>query len=424
MKSYTFYFDESFHDRMIRINEKGQFNILREDALDNYIGVFWGTPTNELTSNRKLIQKFEDRQRKQYGLADEQELKSTIISKKNFKYGIRSFNKVTIKFYQELFELIDVINPVLQINMISKMELYLRSAFKGLHYLGWGELLDKSFFYSLTKFMITYSNEELLIAFYNVHDYSSMMKFKRLLQYNFECIIKEINGIQRKERELVAFHNILFVLENSILNELPDKEYKFQYFINFDGLCKLLEEKNIEMEFVNIVIDEEQNTYAAAQNYRFQNVRCGKSNEIIELRLADWLASFIGRMIYGMYSDEGMAEDEVTDIRKIGENDLASKRILSEDWFDIDDKQFDLYHLICNVLVIGHTEYWTAMTMSYGDQCSIFYTLLRYFSSYDDYGAYKKIDAKLHSEYFNSACLVELERSYQNFYKSLYRGDE
>lgn len=424
MKSYTFYFDESFHDRMIRINEKGQFNILREDALDNYIGVFWGTPTNELTSNRKLIQKFEDRQRKQYGLADEQELKSTIISKKNFKYGIRSFNKVTMTFYQELFELIDVINPVLQINMISKMELYLRSAFKGLHYLGWGELLDKSFFYSLTKFMITYSNEELLIALYNVHDYSSMMKFKRLLQYNFECIIKEINGIQRKERELEAFQNILYVLKNSILNELPDKEYKFQYFINFDGLCKLLEEKNIKMEFVNIVIDEEQNTYAASQNYRFQNVRCGKSNEIIELRLADWIASFIGRMIYGMYSDEGMVEDDVTDIRKIGENDLASKRILSEGWFDIDDKQFDLYHLLYNVLVIGHTEYWTAMTLSYGDQCSTFYTLLRYFSGYDDYEIYKKINVKLHSEYFNSACCKELERSYQNFYRSLDRGDE
>lgn len=55
MKSYTFYFDESFHDKKIRINENGQFNILREDALDNYIGVFWGCPTSDLASNRKLI---------------------------------------------------------------------------------------------------------------------------------------------------------------------------------------------------------------------------------------------------------------------------------------------------------------------------------------------------------------------------------
>ena len=424
MKAYTFYFDESFHDRKIRINEKGKFNILREDALENYIGVFWGTPTNELISNRKLIQKFEDRQKKQFGLTEEQELKSTTISKKNFKYGIRSFNKVTMTFYQELFELIDVINPVLQFNMISKMELYLRSAFKGLHYLGLGKLLEKSFFYTLTKFMITYSNEELLIALYNVQDYSSMMKFKELLQFNFECVIKEIDGIKRKDMELVAYQNILYVLKHSFISELPEKEYEFQYFINFEGLCNLLEEKNIDMEFVNIVIDEEKNTYAASEYYRFQNVKCGKSNEIIELRLADWIASFVGRMIYGLNNDEGMAEDVVTDIRKIGENDLESKRILSRHWFDINEKQFELYHLLYNTLIIGHTEYWAAMTMSYGDQCSAFYTLLRYFSRYDDYGVYKKIDVKLHSEYFNSACLIELERSYQNFYKSLGRGDE
>lgn len=416
MKSYTFYFDESFHDKKIRINENGQFNILREDALDNYIGVFWGCPTSDLKINRKLIRKFENRQKIRYGLTEEQEFKSTVIAKKNFKYGIRSFNKVTMTFYKELFELIDILNPIIQVNMVSKMELYLRLAFKGLRYLGQGELLEKSFFYTLTKFMITYHNEELLKTLYSVNNYTSMMEFKQLLQYNFECIIKEIKGIQRKPKELVAYQNILYVLNHSIIDELPEKEYEFQYFINFEGLCNLLEEKNINMELVNIVIDEEQSTYSASQNYRFENVKCGNSHEIIELRLADWLASFIGRMIYGLFNDEGVEEDTVINIRKIGENDLASKRILSKNWFDIDIKQFELYHLLYDVLIIGHTEYWTAMTMSYGDQCSSFYTLLRYFSTYDNYEKYRKIDAKLHSEYFNSACCMELERSYQDFY--------
>lgn len=418
MKSYTFYFDESFHDKKIRISEKGQFNILREDALDNYIGLFWGCPTSDLASNRKLIQKFENRQKAQYGLSEEQEFKSTVIAKKNFKYGIRSFNKVTMTFYKELFELIDILNPVIQVNMVSKMELYLRFAFKGLRYLGQGELLENSFFYTLTKFMITYHNEELLKTLYSVNNHTSMMKFKQLLQYDFECIIKEIKDIERKQQELVAYQNILCVLNHSIIDELPEREYEFQYFINFEGLCNLLDEKNINVELVNIVIDEEQSTYFASQNYSFQNVKCGKSHEIIELRLADWIASFIGRMIYGLYNDEGVEEDAVTNIRKIGENDLSSKRILSENWFDIDRKQFELYHLLYDVLIIGHTEYWTAMTMSYNDQCSSFYTLLRYFSSYDNYDNYRKINLKLHSEYFNSACCTELERSYQEFYKN------
>ena len=40
MDLYTFYFDESFHDRKLLVNDKGQINALREDALENYVGVF------------------------------------------------------------------------------------------------------------------------------------------------------------------------------------------------------------------------------------------------------------------------------------------------------------------------------------------------------------------------------------------------
>lgn len=412
METYTFYFDESFHDRKIRVNEKGNINTLREDALDSYIGVFWGCTNSELKCNKKIIQKFEDRQKIRYGLAAEQELKSTVISKKNFKYGVRSFNKVTMIFYQELFTMLDVVSPVLQINMVSKMEFYLRLAFQGLHYLGKGKLLNKSFYYSLTKFMITYYNEELIKALYDVHDFRSMAEFKKVLQYNFMCIVDSIKGLKRKEKELLAYQNILHVLENSVIDELPEKEYEFQYFINFDGLCNLLEEKNIDMELVSIVIDEDQKTYAAAQNYTFQEVRCGKSNEMIELRVSDWIASFIGRMVYGLYNDEGVEEDKVTDICKVGENDLESKRILSRYWFEIDEEQLNLYHLFYDVLIIGHMEYWTTMTTSYGDQCSVFYTLIRYFSKYDDYEIYNKVEVELHSEYFNSDCCQELKRSY------------
>lgn len=52
-------------------------------------------------------------------------------------------------------------------------------------------------------------------------------------------------------------------------------------------------------------------------------------------------------------------------------------------------------------------------------------TLLRYFSSYKDYEECKKIDRKLHSEYFNNLCCNELEHSYINFCRSSYtEGDE
>lgn len=418
MESYVFYFDESFHDRKIRINDKGKFNVLREDALENYIGVFWGCPRSELSSNRKLIERFENKQRKHYKLQDKQELKSTVISKKNFIYGVHSFNKDTLKFYQDLFRMLEVINPVIQVNMISKMELYLRQAFKGMRYYMPEEVNEKSFYYSLTKFMITYHNEELIRTLFDVHNYESMLKFRDLLLYNFECILKEISEIERKKREVVAFRKIVFVLKNSVFVKLPEKEYEFSYFINFDGLCKLLEEKNIAVPLVDIIIDNESKTLEAAQSYKFQTVKCRESHEVVELRLADWIATFIGRMIYGLYHDEGMKEDKVYDIRHIGENDLERKRILSEKWFELEEERFNLYKLIYDVLIIGHTEYWAAMTLSYGDQCNSFYSLLRYFGGLKDYEEYKNIDTKIHSEYYNASCCYALERSYERFMMS------
>ena len=39
---YVFYFDEAFHDRKIVLSEQGSINTLREEAIDDYVGVFWG----------------------------------------------------------------------------------------------------------------------------------------------------------------------------------------------------------------------------------------------------------------------------------------------------------------------------------------------------------------------------------------------
>jgi len=51
-------------------------------------------------------------------------------------------------------------------------------------------------------------------------------------------------------------------------------------------------------------------------------------------------------MIYGLYNDAEVEEDAVTNIQKIGENNLESKRILSENWYNIDKKQFELYYFL------------------------------------------------------------------------------
>ncbi len=47
MSNYIFYFDEAYHDRKISISEKGILNTQVPNALDNYVGVFWGEKISE-----------------------------------------------------------------------------------------------------------------------------------------------------------------------------------------------------------------------------------------------------------------------------------------------------------------------------------------------------------------------------------------
>jgi len=411
---YVFYFDESFHDRKIKINSKARFNILTDNSLDNYIGVFWGCHQNSLQRNIALLTSFENQQKRNYGLCEDQELKSTTISKKNFKHGIYSFNRKTLNFYHSLFSLIRNINPIIQINAISKMEYFIRRAFVGIRFPTIFDVNINTFFYSLTKFFITYRHEKLVMSLYNAQDLFAVEAFQEELLNTLEEVIYSTRNIPRKEREHSAFLQLWHILTAAVLDVNVNSEVDFRYYPNFDGLCKLLIEVDINPNRIKLVIDNEDNTFIEAQRYSFGKVKQADSKNVIQLRLSDFLSGFIGRMMYAISTDPLMLEDEVTDIRKLKENDLSSKRLLSPEWFDIDEKKFELYCLIYKALFEEHQHYWTIMTMSYADQMASFCSLIKHFAGFDDFKSYKSVSAIMHSEYFNSRCCDALLDHYHS----------
>lgn len=416
ISSYVFYFDESFHDRKILVNENGEFNVMADNSLDNYIGVFWGCKQEELSANTRMLKRFEERQKRRFGLSQEQELKSTIIRSKNYKYGIRSFNKTTMEFYQELFEVLDAINPVLQINAISKVEYFLRRTFEDVTMPFMYILNEHAFYYTLTKFMITYHNKELLYALYNITDMTSLEKFMDLLLFNLRCILEAIYGIKRKKQEIIAFEQLYKVLSEAELTINATKKFDFAYFVNFEGLCRLFEEKDIDISRVQLVLDQEEKTFVSAKHYPFLSVKQDDSKENIHLRFSDLLSGFIGHIMRAIICDENLEEDVVVDVRKLKENDLERKRLLCTEWFNLSEEQFDLYKKLYEVLIVPHQEYWTCMTLSYNDQVMTFFTLIRYISSYKDYKRFKQTSAESHAEYYNGACLLELKRHFDEFW--------
>lgn len=409
---YTFYFDESFHDRKILVNDKGHLNVLREDALENYVGVFWGCKSSELGTNIKILQRFEQRQKERFGLSEKQELKSTVISKKNYIYGIHSFNKNAMNFYRELFEVIDIIDPILQINTISKVEYFVRRLFEYTTLPNWVNV--NSFFYSMTKMLIVYHNKELLQALYSANDKRTTQKFYRLLIMNLNVILKTIDTIPRKTAEKEAIKQLLFILSQTEIVIGEEKKFNFAYFINFDGLEKLMEEMHIDIGTIRLIIDQEENTYLNALEYPFAEVFQADSAVNLQIRLCDWISGFIGQIMYAIFHDNTMLEDSVEDIRRIGENDIERKHLLSKEWFELSESQFELYKYIYEIIIVRHQYYWTNMTLSYGDAASCFFSLIRYIASYKGYEEFRKVCLELHTEYYNSYCCEDLKRHYES----------
>ena len=418
---YNFYFDETFHDPKITIKEDGALNVLKENTNESYIGVFWGYEYCKEKAIYGKLKALEDKYAKIFDVKDE--FKSTTIGKKNFEYGIRSFNNNAYDFYKDLFEVLEEINPMLHINMVSTVELLIRNIFDG------NELCKRtpgiilnSFYYSMTKFILFYHSPHLLKSFYEVTVTGDGEKLKQELVNHLEKIISATEGIKRKEREIPAFKSLKRSVSSYRFNTLINNKYDFVYFQNFDGLMNFLEEKRISSKDVNLIIDKEKNTYMTAKEYKLHEVKEVDSKECLQIRLADHLCGFVGRMMFALTHDRLISEDKIDDIEKIQENDLVRKHLLSPEWFMLNEKQFYLYKKVYKVLIVQQEAYWATMTWSYADQAAMFYSLLRYIASYESFDEYDKIEIKLHTEYYNATCIEDLERHYTSFYREYFRS--
>lgn len=409
---YNFYFDESYHDRAITLSSEGTLNVLDESKNDSYIGVFWGCKNTDSSKNLKILSQFEKRQRINFGLPKEKELKSTIISKKQFTNGVKSFNNNTLEFYADLFKTLHKLNPIIQIEAISKVEFYLRRIFIRTQLPP--QVNDNAFFYSLTKFFVVYHNSQLLQKLYSVNDALSAKEFIQLLLKQINDLLVVIKDIPRKSREELAYQEIQIILSSIDVRLDEAKRFDFDYSPNFYGLRNLLDEINIPLQKVSLSIDQEENTYQTAKEYSFKSIKQQKSHNSVYIRLSDWISGFIGRMMVALSNDCGMQEDKLEIFEDIRRNDLSTKRILSSKWFNIDKKRFDLYLLIYKTLIVDQEHYWTTMTMSYCDQVVMFYALIRYFAGYRTYEEYCKVDSQMHSEYYNTSCCADLQKYYDN----------
>lgn len=408
--NYVFYYDETFHDKRITIKPDGTINALLEDKNNCYIGVFWGCRQEILREVIESLTVLEKEYKKLFTLSTLQEFKSTTFSPKDFKYGIRSFSQLSLKYYEDLFQLLIEVKPIIQVNIVSKIEWMLRSVF--IHAKLPPYISANAFFYSLTKFFIVYQPKEVIVKMASVCDMESAEQFRLYLIQTIDKVVDATLHIQRKQEEVNALSDLSNILEDTVFETAFESKIDFIYSPSFEGLCKLLNEKKINPKKTKLVIDREEKTYKAAQQFHFGRVKQADSKDSIQLRLADQLCGFLGKMIRALTNDPSLREEHITDINLINQEALVDKRLLSQEWFDLDERRFSLYQKAYQVFVVNCEAYWAAMTISYSDQATSFYSLLRYINSYDNYTQFKTVSLHAHTELFNSGCLEEMSRAF------------
>lgn len=429
--NYTFFFDESFHDRNINFNEESEIlNIYKTGShqLDSYVGVFFGFPTDSLCEvERKLIE-FEEKYKFHFNLAPEQEFKSINIKAKNFKFGLRSFEKNIFRFYKEYFELIESLKPLIFVDTISKTELALRSIFSNLElpkYIIYNEneimvSVNKNlFFYSLTKFFITYHTKKLQEMLFDPEISNNPALLKKELLKTLNIIIDRNKQNPRKKIEIQNYKQMINILELSSFNNIQiNKNISFCYKPNFQQFEQFINKNNIKSNDVNLVIDEEENTFLDSIQFNFRNIEQKNSSNCIFLHLSDFLANFIGRFIYALHNDKSFIEDNIFNIEDIYNNNLEKKRVISSEWFNLTEDRFLLYKKINKILYHAHS---LIPYSTYGDQEITFFTFLNYINDFD-WENFKNISNKnLHSDGFN-LYLIQILSIYYKIKGDRYSG--
>ena len=366
---YNFYFDESFHSRTITA---GTFK--DNDYFNSYISTGVGFKTFRINSVFNKYMNFEEKARDIYGIDSNKELKSDIISKKHYKYGIATFNNNEIKLYKEFFEFLINEDIIYYISICDKLEyLLLQCKYSAPSFLN-----VRACIYSIVKLINVYRPRKVVLDILTKNNnlLNDLRKFcKQQLKVN--------GTLKLKELENTAIKNIILFL-NYI--DASNINFEFDYNFTYLGLTLLMQEMSINN--VNVIIDKEGSNriYSCACSYNFNKVEQVDSKSCEGVRISDMFCGFISKMMRALFDDT--KNDPNTPYTK--------QHLISVQWFDISKEQFELYKSIIKYIKKYNDVYYGSYVSIYFDLFSLLMGLLYYFDGFETYESYSKIKNQEH----------------------------
>ena len=368
---YIFYFDESFHTRVITDN-----SIKANNYYNSYTSIGIGIKKNLKNKGLRNLRLFEEKYKKAYNV---EELKSEVVSRKKYKNGIASFKTIDLDFYYDFFKLLHTNEFIYYISSCDKVEyLLLQCDYKKSYYMN-----KYAMIYTLVKAINTYKPEIVMNDIFRKSP--DLLDDLKLF---FKEQIKMNGNLKLKEKENMAFSQVLLFLNNII------------YHFTYCGLKELLNELGRSIKETKVIIDEEGQgkILKSAKEIGFSNSIQLNSKKCIGIRAADIICGFVSRFMQGIYISTYNNPEEKYD----------KKHYIPIEWFKINEKQFELYKMIARYLKKYSEVYYSTYISLYSDLLLETIGIIYYFDDYSNFNDYLSTDLETHYEKCNRIIVARL----------------
>ena len=247
--------------------------------------------------------------------------------------------------------------------------------------------------YSLAKLLVQYRPNEVVESIYKSPD----DLLDALRDFLLNRIEDDKANPELKWTEMDQFRSILEVMDHV----MPLDDYQWEYYSPLAGFGLYLSEHN-EIDNCTLIIDQEENTRAAAERLGFDGVREADSSECFGVRMADMLAGIVAKLMKAI-------RDELTYRSR---EDEIKKNLFDAEWFNLNDERLELYKKLCRVLIQYDKCWYKVYGSGFSDDLVVLIALLKYFNSFDSADQLRELSVN-NAERFNTFCCYSLSEHFQ-----------
>jgi hypothetical protein len=339
-------------------------------------------------SLHEIEEKYEFLERKYLStrnFSDNVELKGKDVLSKNFKYGIASLKGRELDFYNSLFDLLlenHVDNLLFSIN---KMSLVADNRLSD-----WIlELEERRFIesakllkYSLVKYLEIEASGSVIKSIFDPNNGNREVLTE--IQKDMAAFVDKNKHIKRMKDQIQNYKEIIQTIRKTkhLIQETPFTKVSFDWnkvsFAIDLWISEMCLSNKFNMQSAELILDEG----IPLEPFKKLNFPSIKEDEDsathVGLRISDVLVVISGKYISNLAKE-----------LRYDKNNPEKRKLLPNDWFQLDENQFDLLKKM-NKYFFPNDSTYCFIVDTYFDDALIFETFFRYISSYKTFNDYNE----------------------------------